>query len=455
MIEITTQRIAEAVCGELRGDGTVTVTGVSTDTRTAGINDLFVALKGESFDANELVDKLGSEVGAVITNRDITLSIPVIRVNDTIEALGRLAQYYAKSVISTKVNVVLSGSVGKTTTKEMTASVLSAAYNVAYTQGNFNNHIGVPKTLLSIEKEHDALVCEMGMNHRGEIAYLARMVDADIAMITNIGHSHIENLGSREGIRDAKAELLGSLKDDGVLVINGDEPLLEDIAFSGRIVRVGLSEGCDFRAEDIQLSDTGLSYTLYAQGGTYAVTLPCTGRHNAVNSLFAIAAGVLCGISMDRVLSGLMNYRSVGNRQNIYYKGSIRVIADCYNAGIESMAAAVTLLDEMGVRGRRIAVLADMLELGEFAVGAHEELGRRVGASLTDLLLTYGGLSVHIHEKAVELGKEAYHFDTREELAEYLKRNLRENDTVLFKGSHSMKLEEVIKLAELNQPVVK
>ena len=231
--------------------------------------------------------------------------------------------------------------------------------------------------------------------------------------------------------------------------MNGDEPLLDNITFDGRIVRVGLKKGLDVWAEDISMSDTQVEYTLHAFGKSDKVVLPCTGKHNVVDSLFAVAVGFLEGISLDNIKSGLLNYKSVGLRQKIYEKRGVVVIADCYNAGIESMSAALSMLSELKCEGKRIAVLADMLELGEISGDAHSLIGEKCADGKLDLLLTYGEKSENIHKKAFSAGVVSYHFDTKEALAKSLKENVSTGDTVLFKGSRGMKLEEIIAMAGL------
>ncbi len=451
MTELSAKQISEIVGGQLYGDGSVMVSSVCTDSRKAEKRDLFVALKGERFDGNDYLSELDGRVGAAIAQRTAQVSYPIILVKDSLAALTALSEYYAKKIISPDITVSLTGSVGKTTTKEMVSSVLSSTYKTAYTKGNFNNHIGVPLTLLSVEKDDRALVCEMGMNHKGELEHLAGLVDSDVALITNIGHSHIENLGSREGIRDAKLEILTGLKKSGTIIINGDEPLLDNLPFEGRVIRVGLTDKCDVWADGIEMGENSVEYTLHSFGKVSKITLPCTGRHNVVNSLFAIAVGQLAGIGDDRIQEGLLNYTSVGLRQNIYFKNGIRVIADCYNAGIESMTASLRLLSELKCDGRRVAVLSDMLELGEISEQAHRGVGVTVAECNTDMLFTVGNAASYIYEEAISRGTNSKHFDTKQQLAKELRSFLEEGDTVLFKASNSMKLEEVINLADLEK----
>lgn len=450
MIQFKASEIALAVGGKLYGDGNTLVNTVTTDSRKVSDNALFIAIKGEKFDGADFLSELEGKVSVAISHRFEKLSFPLIVVEDTIDALGKLARWYASEKALPKLKISLTGSVGKTTTKEMTSLVLSQKYNTYRTQANLNNHIGVPLTLLSLEEEHDALVCEMGMSHKGEISYLTSLVESDIAIITNIGHSHIENLGSRENIRDAKLEIIEGVKSGGTLIINGDEPLFDKVLFDGKIVRVGLGEGNDVWAENILMSDTEVEYALHAFGKTDTILLPCTGKHNVVDSLFAVAAGLLSGVSIDAVKRGLLEYKSVGLRQKIYDKNGVTVIADCYNAGVESMSAALCMLGELKCSGKKVAVLADMLELGEISADAHTFIGEKCCEVKLDLLFTYGQSSEYIHKKALSMGVESYHFTSKEELAKKLSANLFQGDIVLFKASRGMKLEEIITLSGLD-----
>lgn len=451
MTELTAGAIAEIVGGTLHGDPSAVAKRVTTDSRKVEKGDLFVALKGENFDGADFVKTLENVECIAITSRLDDVSFPLIVVEDSLSALTKLSKYYIANIVHPKLVVSLTGSVGKTTTKEMTASVLTRKYNTARTSGNFNNHIGVPMTLLSVEDSHEALVCEMGMSHKGEISHLAGLVSSDVSMITNIGHSHIENLGSRENIRDAKLEITEGLKKGGVLILNGDEPLLDDVDIDGKIIRVGLSSGLDIWAENIVMGQSSLKYTLHLYDESHEIALPCTGKHNVVDSLFAVAVGFVARVDIDDIKEGLLNYKSVGFRQKIYVKSGITVIADCYNAGIESMSAALSMLSELEAKGKRIAVLGDMLELGAVSESAHAEIGRKAYENKIDLLFTYGSHTKHTHSKALALGMTAYHFDDKKELSDSLTKAMSEGDTVLFKGSRGMRLEEVIALSGLEE----
>lgn len=451
MTELSAGLICDIVGGTLFGAPSILVKGVTTDSRRVEKGDLFVALKGETFDGADFVKNLDGVECVAISSRFEDVSFPLIVVDDCLLALSKLAKYYIENIVHPNLILSLTGSVGKTTTKEMTSAVLSKKYTTARTSGNFNNHIGVPLTLLSVEDFHNALVCEMGMNHKGEISHLASLVKYDVAMITNIGFAHIENLGSREGIRDAKLEITEGLKKGGVLILNGDEPLLDDVTFDGKVIRVGFKEGLDVWAENIVMGQSTLEYTLHLNGESHTITLPCVGKHNVANSLFAVAAGIVAGVDIEDIKKGLLDYKSVGLRQKMYTKSGVTVIADCYNAGIESMTASLGMLSELEARGKKIAVLGDMLELGNVSESAHTQIGQKAYDSKIDVLLTYGTHTKHTHGKAQSLGMTAYHFDDKKELSESLLKIMEEGDTVLFKGSRGMALEEVISLSGLEE----
>lgn len=448
MIPLKASDIRDIVGGTLIGSPDTLATSVITDSRKAEEGAMFVTIKGERADGADYLKSLDGKIAMALSHRYEEVSYPVIVVEDPIAALGILAKHYMENIVHPEKIITLTGSVGKTTTKEMVSAVVERKYKTAHTKGNLNSHIGTPITLLSVTDE-EALVCEMGMSHKGDISYLANMVKSDISIITNIGFAHIENLGSREAIRDVKLEITEGLKKEGTLIVNGDEPLLDGV--SGNVVRVGLKKGLDVYADDIEISDTSVSYTLYAFGKTDRVTLPCNGKHNVVNSLFAVAVGILLGLELDEIKKGLSGYKTVGLRQNIYEKSGVKVIADCYNAGIESMTAALSLLGDIKAEGKKIAVLGDMLELGDVSEKIHKAVGEMTYENKINLLLTFGKRAEDISSVARNLGVETIHFETKKELAEGVKENLEKGDVILFKASRGMEFEEVIALSGLEK----
>lgn len=446
MIPMTVSEIATLLGGEIISDNRV-VTGVSTDSRAVSETEVFVALVGERFDAHDFLKNIKCAV-AVCEKKVSGLSFPQIIVKSSLEALGKIASYSARKA-NLKLRVGLTGSVGKTTTKEMCALVLQNNFRTRKTEGNFNNHIGVPKTLLSVTNEDECLVCEMGMSHSGEISYLASLVELDVAIITNIGNSHIENLKTRENIALAKLEIVEGLKPDGTLILNGDEPLLENINIAQNKLYVGFSGKCQVRAESVVTSESGVEFVCHAFDKKVNVRLPLPGRHNVYNALFAIALGCVSGIRPEVAALSLEDYTPVGMRQKIYQKDETLVIADCYNAGVESMCASLEALKDMKGERHSIAVLGDMLELGEMSEEFHRKVGKKAAECGIDTVLTFGNFSRFISEEACANVHDTYHFATRQECANKLLEYKKCAPIVLFKASHSMKCEEIIELCGL------
>ena len=432
------------------------ITSVSTDTRTIGKNSVFIALKGENFDGHDYGAKaaeLGAE--AVIAERAIE-GAKCIVVDSTAKALMSLANYYRKKFSIPLVGIT--GSVGKTTTKEMIALVLSKKFNTLKTEGNLNNEIGMPKTLFGIDNSTEAAVIEMGTNHFGEISRLSMCCEPTIAVITNIGHSHIENLGTRQGILKAKMEILDGADYMAPLVLPLDDKLLSHIEpRHGRQIvfcsAAGKKKKASVWAEDIKPDSEGISFTIGYEGGSVPVRLNCLGEHNIRNALIAFTVGTLLEIEPEKMAEAIGEFRTGGIRQNIRQVRGMTFIVDCYNAAPDSIKAALSTLGQTAVPegGRRIAVLSDMLELGGRAKTLHKLTGEYVGESAADMLFCCGEDSACYVEGALKKGmapENCRHFGTKQEMIEALKAEVREGDAVLFKASRGMKLEEVVEALE-------
>lgn len=443
MLPLTYKEAARAAGSETSLEGKFT--SVTTDTRKAVKDCLFIALAGEKFDGHDFAAAaLEKGAGAVMVERDLGLGKRQIIVGSTGQALLDLAGYY-RSLFKIPV-VGVTGSVGKTTTKEMIAAVLGSKYKTLKTEGNHNNEIGMPLTLFELEIDHEAAVIEMGMNHFGEISRMTAAAKPDIAVISNIGVSHIENLGSREGILKAKLEILEGMKGDAPIVLNGDDDMLSkaDTGSHPRVFYSVSNSSCAYTAFDITSTDDETEFTVGFSGGPVRACLPFTGRHNIYNALAACAVGELCGISVEQALEALKNYKTTGLRQKIVKKNSITFIEDCYNASPDSQAAALAVLGSMN-SGRKIAVLGDMLELGSYSETAHRLVGKYAAQNGADIVFTYGEQSLLTAESAKENGvKDVRTFSDKNELAASLAGELKEGDAVLFKASRYMKLEEVI-----------
>ncbi len=443
MIPLTYKEAAAAAGSETALEGRFD--SVSTDSRKIEKNSLFIALSGDRFDGHEFAaSALEKGAGAVVVHKDCGLGDRQILVGNTGEALLAIAGYY-RSLFNIPV-VGITGSVGKTTTKEMTYMVINSKYNTLKNEGNLNNEIGVPLTLFRLEKSHEAAVIEMGMNHFGEISRITKAVRPDAAIISNIGVSHIENLGSREGILKAKLEILDGMKEDAPLILNGDDDMLcKAETGSHPVIRYGITNSsCAYKALNITSTDDETDFAVGFDGGPLGVCLPFRGRHNIYNALAAIAAGGCLGISVADAAGALKEYRTTGMRQKIVKRNGISFIEDCYNASPDSQKAALEVLGSMN-QGRKIAVLGDMLELGSYSETAHTLVGEYAADNGVDILYTYGESSAATANRAKEKGvKDVRHFTDKIDLALDLANELRSGDSVLFKASRMMKFEEII-----------
>ncbi len=419
---------------------------VSIDSRDVDKGTLFFAIKGERFDGHDFVKDVAEKgVGAVVCHKEVECSAPVIYVKDTKDALLELASYY-KSTFKDLTLIALTGSVGKTTTKEMVACVMEQSGETLKTEGNFNNEIGMPRTLFRLSETTKNAVIEMGMDGFGQISMLSACAKPDCAIITNIGVSHIENLGSREGILKAKLEMLDGLPKGSSLFLNGDNDMLSTVKNDDyNIVFFGIeNKNCDILAENI--TEIGLSTEFIAVKGDIRqkITIPTVGIHNVYDALSAFAVGLEYGISPENVAKGLMNYAPSGMRQKIREVGGITVIEDCYNASPDSQKAGLNSLCKIA-KGRKIAVLGDMLELGAFSETAHRTVGEYAAECGVDILYTFGKESEYMADSAKKSGLQSvFTFTDKTELTNTLLGEIKTSDTLLFKASRGMKLEEII-----------
>ncbi|MBE6748900.1 MAG: UDP-N-acetylmuramoyl-tripeptide--D-alanyl-D-alanine ligase [Ruminococcaceae bacterium] len=441
MEEIYLSEIAAWCNAEASSDGKIRT--ISTDSRVIDENTLFIALKGERFDANDFVDDvLEKNAKAVICSRYNGKSDRVLLVEDTGKALLDIAKGYRE-----KFNipfVALTGSVGKTTTKGMVHAVLSEKFNTLKTQGNLNNEIGVPKTLFCIDNSHEAAVIEMGMNHFNEISRLTNAVKPDIGIITNVGTAHIENLGSREGILKAKYEITEGMEKGAPLIINGDNDMLATINTDDfEVIKFGVEQDDLYmKAENIRFLPDGSEFTAICESEQVEAFVPAVGIHNVYNALCAMCVGKKLGFTLQEASNALKNFAPEGMRQNVRQVMDYTFIEDCYNANPDSMKASLVTLNTIK-KTRSIAVLGDMLELGSFSDEAHFTVGKFAAEQKTDIVLTFGEASKFTEKGAKENGALTKAFMDKDELTNYLKSILKENDTVLFKGSRSMKMEEI------------
>jgi len=456
--KLTLREIARFCSARVSGvDPDTDIAGISTDSRSICEGMLFVPLVGEKFDGHDFIEQARAHGAAAVLSSRMGNQPGTLYVKDTLQALHDIASRYRKR-FRLKVTAV-TGSVGKTTTKEMIASVLSEFAPTLKTEGNLNNLVGLPLSVLRIGSEHKAAVFEMGMNHFGEISRMTRVCSPDIAVISNIGVAHIEYLGSRQGILKAKLEILEGLPKDGTVILNGDEPLLWQLRgrLPYKMIYFGIENShCEVTAKRIRPNGAdGTLFDIHMPIGSIEVSLPATGSHNVMNALAAACAGMeFSKGSRSRrahentcrlIAEGLSKFKNAAMRQNILRENGFTIIDDCYNANPDSMRAALSVLRSMQTGGRRIAVLGDMLELGQYSKEAHEGLGAEA-AGAADYILLFGSESENTLLGAIRSGKassEIQHFETREELASELRELAKPGDVILFKGSRGMKLEQV------------
>lgn len=457
MDRLTLEQVAAEVEGTLvQGDRHAVVEAVSTDTRALTPGSLFVPLIGDTFDGHTFIaDALASGAAATLANADATISahVPstaaIIRVDDTLTALQRLAAGQ-RSRLSGRIAAV-TGSTGKTTTKDMLAAIAGTRGSVVATKGNFNNEIGLPLTLLDADQFTEVLVVEMGMRGRDEIRALARIARPDVGVITNVSPVHVELLGTVDNIAAAKRELIEELPGDGVAVLNGDDAHVRAMAANapGSVVLFGKGEHNDVRATNVQgFGEHGFRFVLHYQGCAAPVNVPVLGTHNVMNALAAAAAAFALGFDIDNVVSGLAAvaaWRSAMRTELHTTPDGVRIINDAYNAGPVSMAAALELLSEM-TGERRIAVVGDMLELGELSQDAHTEVGRDVARRDIDILVAVGKYAPTVVRAAVDAGMPGTHATACRdagEAAALVGQMIKPGDVVLVKASRGVRLERV------------
>lgn len=447
MEKITLKEIAYALGADAFGEADIT--DICIDTRKITKGCLFICIRGERFDAHSFAAEAKEKgAAALMVDHKLDIDLPQVIVDETSSAMLSLSNWYRRKFVLPVVG--LTGSVGKTTTKEFIALVLGAKYKTLKTQGNLNNEIGVPQMLFRLDYQTEAAVIEMGMNHFGEIDRLSKAVEPTLALITNIGVSHIENLGSREGILKAKTEILSGMKHGYPLILSGDDDMLQTVdlgdAYPIITYAVKNTENADFIAENIIEKDGKTTFTVLFDNGNskQKITIPTIGIHNVYNALAAFTVGYMLQVDYQAAADALAAYVPEGMRQKSVAFNGITCIEDCYNASPDSMKAALTTLANTEGK-RKIAVLADMLELGEYSKQAHMSVGEMVAQNKIDYLFAYGEMAEFIVDTAKDMGmKNAYHFDNKAELCEKLIPLIEKGDTIVFKASRGMKLEDVI-----------
>ena len=449
-MRLSVQEIAQAVHGKLltKNPDQTTILEITTDSRKMLTSGLFIPLKGERFDGHDFISQVYDK-GAIATltmhQAVVDERLVTIWVEDTQKALLDLARFYRSQF---KLPVIgVTGSVGKTSTKEMIAATLSGKWQVHKTQGNFNNEIGLPLTLFELNEAHQVAVIEMGMNHFGEIHNLSMTAKPDVAVITNVGTSHIENLGSRKGILKAKLEILDGLNANGLLVINGDNDLLSTLKEVGvSKVTYGLNDKNDYWAKNITQEGMYTMAEVITPHHHYKIKIKALGEHMVYNTLAAIAVAEYYKLSEAEILKGLLSYEPTKMRMQISeLENELTIMDDTYNASPDSMKAALKVLKDYASKGRKVAVLGDMFEMGDFAPKLHKEVGEFASMIGIDLLVAVGNLAKYIELGYEEAGShQVYYFETKEAFIKEMKGILQKEDCILFKASRGMHFETLV-----------
>lgn len=441
---ITLQQAAQWCGGQVDPKyNDVTFLGANNDTRKLEAGQLFVALKGAR-DGHDFIPTALEKGAAAVLCTHCDGDYPAIVVPDTRLALGDIARA-ERLRLGMKV-VCITGSVGKSTTKEMVASVLSSTYRTQKTPVNHNNDIGMPMAILSMPEDTEVAVLELGMNHFREIAYLSEIAKPDVAMIINIGTMHIEHLGSMEGILQAKLEILEGLRENGKIILNGDDSLLWNLHKTvENCTYFGVNnEECAVFGKNVEENTGMISMRVSCKNREFPVELPLEGSHYVPDALAAVAVGIEMGVTPEKIFESLAYFQNMAGRQEIFQAGEYTIIKDCYNAGPESMAAALHVLGNR--QGRKVAVLGEMLELGICTQAEHYKVGR-IAAEKADILLGYGPSSGRMVSGAITGGMtdlSAKAFDDKAKLVAALKQIAKPGDVILFKGSRGMRLEQVL-----------
>lgn len=421
----------------------VTFFGANNDSRKVTPGQLFLALSGQR-DGHDFIPMALEKGAAAVLCTHCEGDYPAIVVPDTRKALGDIARQERRR-LGAKV-IGITGSVGKSTTKEMTVAVLEQKYTVGKTPVNHNNDIGMPMAILAMPLDTEIAVLEMGMNHFGEISYLSNIGHPDLAVIINIGTAHMEFLGSQEGIRKAKMEIVEGMSPTGLLLLNGDDFLLRNLDRQPqqRITYFGQSEDCDIRAVEVRQEGNLLRFRAEAGRLSIPVEMSLEGRHYVNDALAAIAVALKLMVPVQRISEGLAHFRNISGRQEIFQAGEYTIIKDCYNAGPESMEAALNVLGNKP--GRRVAVLGDMLELGDCTQAEHYKIGR-IAAEKADMVFAYGPHADRVRDGTITGGMpddKGMAFETQEELVKALRNAVRPGDVLLFKASRGMHLERAL-----------
>lgn len=447
MDKISVKSIADFIGGRLVGDD-VCIEKITTDSREASSGTAFIGIKGERVDGNDYATdflKNGGSCAVVEKNIDIPHGKTAIIVDDTKKAIRDIAEFYRMSL---EIDVVaVTGSVGKTSTKEMLNSVIEQQFKVFSTKGNFNNEIGVPLTVFQLDSFYEKAVVEMGMSNLGEISRLTKIAKPQVAVITNVGTAHIGNLGSQENILRAKLEILEGLAYDGLVILNGDDKLLWDAKknISHRALYYGIeNEKADYVAYDVNADENGSSFKMNINGEAFEFSVPVVGIHHVYNAMAAIICGLHFDMEVSSIAQGVAKYSTTGMRQNEIKIGNVTIIEDCYNASLDSMKSSINVLEALKKNGRSIAVLADMLEQGDMSESLHRQVGDYAAQKNVDVVVCVGNDAKYIADQSRNKGvANVFVFDDNCSASAFLRDFIIDGDVLLIKGSRGMRLEEI------------
>ncbi len=427
------------------------VSNIVIDSRKAGKDSAFVAIVGENLDGHNFINlAINQGCKTIIKNKNNNVDIEnkevnVIEVSDTEIALGDIAKFYKNKF---KIPfIAVTGSVGKTTTRDMVYSTISAKYNSLKNVGNLNNQFGVPLTLFNLNKEHECAVIEMGMSGFNEIEYLANIVNPQIGIISNIGYSHVEHLGSRDGIFKAKMEIATNFDENSLLIVNGDDDCLKTLKTKVLVYKLrtfGFDKDNDIYCESYEMDEESINFVAVINGKKEELFIPTVGKHNIYNAMAAILVGLNINMTIEEIKDGLKNFQCTKNRLDIIKKDKLTIIDSVYNASIDSMSAALNILGRY--ENRRVAILGDMFEMGEFAEFGHRQVGKAALGNI-DIMIAIGKDSEFIVKELKENNmneNNLYHFETKEEAIENLDNIIKDDDVILVKASRGMNLEKVV-----------
>ncbi|MBE8955289.1 MAG: UDP-N-acetylmuramoyl-tripeptide--D-alanyl-D-alanine ligase [Quinella sp. 2Q5] len=451
MHKLSLSEVVQVTGADCNSDAEIFFDSVTTDSRKVTAGALFVGLKGENFNGESFAcDAFNKGAIAVLVSRNakrLPNSI-VLKVDDTLDAYRKIAGAW-RNRFDIPI-VAVTGSNGKTTTKDLTAAALSGLGHVQKTSGNFNNEVGVPMTLLELDDKHNAAVVEIGMRGLGQIESLAQVVRPTIGIVTNVSEAHIEILGTLDNIAKAKAELVEAIPAGGTVILNADNQYtaaMKNFAGTGvNVVTYGLDGDADITAHDVLIGSVSTEFTLVYRGEKHDFEIPMLGRHNVSNALAAVAAGLTLGLDIDEIQRGVSSLTTTKMRFEVIRRDGLTIVNDAYNASPASMRVAIKTAAEV-YSGRLIAVLGDMLELGDIAESVHREIGAELVENKFDTLITLGELGKFIAAGARDAGlKNVYTFDTHEDAAKKILEIVRDGDTILFKASHVMHMDKIIEL---------